>query len=218
MFRQFDPASSYFSLNWLILLIPLIIAPLIFKVRPYRIVIFKIIIGNEINKEIEPHRTKNMNNIKIFINTLFYFICISNIFSLLPYIYTPTSIPLITLSISLILWSTIIIYAWITSFKIICGHLLPTSTPLALSPFMVLIELISLIIRPFTLSIRLTANIIAGHLLITLLSSIGNYINGAISVGRFIMTQNLLVVLEIAVAVIQGYIFILLFTIYSSEI
>lgn len=99
-----------------------------------------------------------------------------------------------------------------------CGHLLPASTPLALSPFMVLIELISLIIRPFTLSIRLTANIIAGHLLITLLSSIGNHITGVVSIGGFIVIQNSLVILEIAVAIIQGYIFMLLFTIYISEI
>lgn len=174
--------------------------------------------GQEIKKEIDPHRVQNMHNIKIFINILFYFVCVSNIFGLLPYIYTPTSIPLVTLSISLTLWLTIMFYAWITSFKIICGHLLPISTPLILSPFIVLIELISLIIRPFTLSIRLTANIIAGHLLITLLSSRGSYINGIIPFMGLVMVQNLLVVLEIAVAIIQGYIFILLFTIYTSEI
>lgn len=218
MFRQFDPTSSYFSLNWLTLSIPLVIIPLAFKIMPYRIRKFKMIRAVEINKEIGPHRTRNINNIKMFINTLFYFICVSNIFGLLPYIYTPTSIPLITLSISLVLWLNIIIYAWIISFKIICGHLLPASTPLALSPFIVLIELISLIIRPFTLSIRLTANIIAGHLLITLLSSMGNHITGIISIGGFIIAQNLLVILEIAVAIIQGYIFMLLFTIYTSEI
>lgn len=192
--------------------------PLIFKIIPYRIIIFKIIRGQEIKKEINPHRVQNMNNIKIFVSILFYFVCVSNIFGLLPYIYTPTSIPLITLSISLTLWLTIMIYAWIASFKIICGHLLPISTPLILSPFIVLIELISLIIRPFTLSIRLTANMIAGHLLITLLSSIGSYINGIIPFMGLIMVQNLLVILEIAVAIIQGYIFILLFTIYTSEI
>lgn len=218
MFRQFNPTSSYLSLNWLRLLIPLIITPIIFKILPYRGIIFKIIRGQEINKEINPHRVQNISHIKIFINSLFYFICISNIFGLLPYIYTPASMPLITLSISLTLWLTIIIYAWIASFKIRCGHLLPISTPLILSPFIVLIELISLIIRPFTLSIRLTANIIAGHLLITLLSSRGLYINDIIPIMRLIIVQNFLVVLEIAVAIIQGYIFILLFTIYTSEI
>jgi F-type H+-transporting ATPase subunit a len=63
----------------------------------------------------------------------------------------------------------IIIYAIINYFNDTCSHLTPQGTPLILIPFMVLIESIRLIIRPITLAIRLTANIIAGHLLISFL-------------------------------------------------
>jgi len=81
---------------------------------------------------------------------------------------------------------------------------------------MVIIELIRLIIRPITLSIRLRANIIAGHLLISLISnSIINenlllFFSGAVG-------QRLLVLLETAVAIIQSYVFLVLIILYSVD-
>ena len=82
---------------------------------------------------------------------------------------------------------------------------------------MVLIERVSNIIRPGTLAVRLSANIIAGHLLITLL---GNQTAAAsyIVLVALIFTQILLLVLETAVAIIQAYVFATLSTLYSSEV
>jgi F-type H+-transporting ATPase subunit a len=97
------------------------------------------------------------------------------------------------------------------------AHLVPQSTPGALIPFMVLIETVRNVIRPLTLAVRLIANIVAGHLLITLL---GN--QTAIS-SNFILltllgTQILLLTLETAVALIQSYVFAVLSTLYAREI
>jgi F-type H+-transporting ATPase subunit a len=84
-------------------------------------------------------------------------------------------------------------------------------------PFIVLIETIRNVIRPGTLAIRLSANIIAGHLLLTLLGNTGNLLSTLI-ISLLIFTQLLLLTLESAVAIIQSYVFTILSTLYSREI
>jgi F-type H+-transporting ATPase subunit a len=84
-------------------------------------------------------------------------------------------------------------------------------------PFIVCIETIRNIIRPGTLAVRLTANIIAGHLLLTLLGNTGNTIP-SILLSVLIITQLALLTLEAAVAIIQSYVFAVLRTLYSSEV
>jgi F-type H+-transporting ATPase subunit a len=93
----------------------------------------------------------------------------------------------------------------------------PQGTPSVLMPFIVLIETIRNIIRPGTLAVRLSANIIAGHLLLTLLGNTGNSISSFI-ISILILTQLLLLSLESAVAIIQSYVFTILRTLYSREI
>jgi len=84
-------------------------------------------------------------------------------------------------------------------------------------PFIVLIETIRNVIRPGTLAVRLTANIIAGHLLITLLRRTGsNFPSYLIFILIFI--QILLIILESAVAIIQSYVISILRTLYSREV
>ncbi|WP_227643598.1 F0F1 ATP synthase subunit A [Klebsiella pneumoniae] len=81
-------------------------------------------------------------------------------------------------------------------------HIIPQGTPIILIPFIVLIETIRNIIRPRTLSIRLTANIIAGHLLLTLLRRTGPNINYYL-ISLIILFQIILLILESAVTIIQ---------------
>ncbi|HGV7763018.1 TPA: F0F1 ATP synthase subunit A [Escherichia coli] len=96
-------------------------------------------------------------------------------------------------------------------------HLVPQGTPGVLIPFMVCIETIRNIIRPGTLAVRLTANIIAGHLLITLLGNTGPSIRTYL-LRILIITQILLLTLESAVSIIQSYVFAVLSTLYSREV
>jgi len=95
-------------------------------------------------------------------------------------------------------------------------HLTPSGTPFILMPFVVIIESIRLLIRPLTLSIRLTANIIAGHLLLTLLGSSGINLNSS-TILILVITQILLYILEISVSIIQAYVFSILATLYRRE-
>lgn len=109
-----------------------------------------------------------------------------------------------------------IIFGWVTSFRYFLSHLIPVGTPLLLVSFMVLVELLSNFIRPLALTFRLTANIIAGHLLISL-------IGGAVlSLSLFFsllgsVVQSLLVFMELGVSLIQSYVFSTLLVLYISE-
>jgi len=82
----------------------------------------------------------------------------------------------------------------------------PQGTPTTLIPFMVIIETVSNLIRPGTLAVHLTANIIAGHLLLTLLGNNGPSIRHTL-LTVLITAQTLLLILEAAVTVIQSYVF-----------
>jgi ATP synthase subunit 6 len=91
-------------------------------------------------------------------------------------------------------------------------HLVPSGSPFALSPFIALLEVISCLIRPVSLSVRLISNIIAGHLLLGLIGSFCiNHINGS-------FVGITLSVLELGVCVIQSYVFVVLCILYSLEI
>lgn len=96
------------------------------------------------------------------------------------------------------------------------GHLVPEGTPAILIPLMVVIESVSLLIRPFTLSVRLRANIIAGHLLLSLLGGQGYGVN-TIVLLVLMSGLRMLILLECAVACIQSYVFTILSSLYIND-
>jgi F-type H+-transporting ATPase subunit a len=102
-------------------------------------------------------------------------------------------------------------------FNNIIAHLVPLGTPGALMPIIVLIESIRSVIRPFTLAIRLAANMIAGHLLLTLLGGQGQLGLRLVFLGVMVALV-LLLILECAVACIQSYVFTILSSLYLREL
>merc|ERR1739848_210673 len=110
-----------------------------------------------------------------------------------------------------------IVFSIKNQYNRLFAHLVPSGTPLVLIPVIVIIETVSNVIRPGTLSIRLAANIVAGHLLLTLLGSQGPNAQGIVLLvlmGRLI----LLLCLELAVACIQAYVFTILRSLYLNEL
>jgi len=217
LFRIFDPCSSLsLSLNWLRILIFIFIFPYQFWFIPSRYIMFWNKLITFIFNEFKTLIKYSYSNIILFIR-LFLLILINNFFGLFPYIFTASSHIRFCLSLSISLWLAIIINRIINYFNDLIAHLTPQGTPSILIPFIVLIESIRLIIRPLTLSIRLTANIIAGHLLLSLLGSTGNLINNYFLLIIIIITQILLYILEISVSIIQAYVFSVLSTLYRRE-
>uniref|UniRef100_A0A8C5NAL3 ATP synthase F(0) complex subunit a n=1 Tax=Gouania willdenowi TaxID=441366 RepID=A0A8C5NAL3_GOUWI len=98
-------------------------------------------------------------------------------------------------------------------------HLLPEGTPTLLIPILIIIETISLFIRPLALGVRLTANLTAGHLLIQLIATAVFVLLPLIPSVAFLTALLLfaLTLLEIAVAIIQAYVFVLLLSLYLQE-
>lgn len=218
LFSSFDPSTVIFSLNWARSLIIIILIPYSYWLVPSRLSIIWIKIINTIHKEIKIliSNNKSQGLTLIFIR-LFLLIIINNFIGLFPYIFTRSRHIVINLALALPLWITFIIYGWINNSIIIFAHLVPQGTPPILIPFIVCIETIRNIIRPGTLAIRLSANIIAGHLLITLLGRIGPSLSFTL-INLLIITQIILLILEIAVSIIQAYVFTILTTLYSREV
>jgi len=148
---------------------------------------------------------------------LFFFIIFSNFIGLFPYIFTSTSHISLTLTLALPIWLGRIILSIIFQYNNLFCHLVPMGTPRFLIPIMVIIESVRNIIRPLTLSIRLAANIVAGHLLLTLLGSQGSNITFFYLLILFV-SLYLLLLLEVAVACIQSYVFTILSSLYLNEL
>nr|UFZ12921.1 ATP synthase F0 subunit 6 [Protohermes basimaculatus] len=218
LFSVFDPSSSFnLSLNWLSTFLGLLIIPMSFWLLPSRFNFIWFNVLNTLHNEFKTllGTTGQSGSTFIFIS-LFSLILFNNFLGLFPYIFTSTSHLTLTLSLALPLWLSFMIYGWINHTQHMFAHLVPQGTPPILMPFMVCIETISNIIRPGTLAVRLAANMIAGHLLLTLLGNTGNSCPSNL-LFILIFTQILLLMLESAVAIIQSYVFTILSTLYSSE-
>nr|YP_010852916.1 ATP synthase F0 subunit 6 [Abraximorpha esta]WGM81056.1 ATP synthase F0 subunit 6 [Abraximorpha esta] len=220
LFSIFDPSTNLFNIpfNWMSTFIGLMFIPYSFWLIPNRhFIIWKLII-NKLHLEFKNLLGPNSFNGSTFIFiSLFSFVLFNNFLGLFPYIFTSTSHLTISLSITLSLWLSFMFYGWINNSQHMFIHMIPQGTPNILMPFMVLIETISNIIRPGTLAVRLMANMVAGHLLLTLLSNTGILIPNYFIIF-LILTQILLLTLESAVAIIQSYVISILSTLYSNEV
>lgn len=168
-----------------------------------------IIIINKINK-LFIDILKLRNNIYLpFITYSFIYVVICNIIGLIPYSYTLTSQLIITL-----LWSTTIIIS--VTFIGIKLHkynfiylFIPNNVPILLIPYIMIIEIISYLSRILSLSIRLSTNMIAGHILIYIISYFGSFYAIPLLIA--------ILILEIGVSIIQAYVLTLLMTTYIKD-
>nr|YP_002265488.1 ATP synthase F0 subunit 6 [Contacyphon sp. BT0012]ACF35073.1 ATP synthase F0 subunit 6 [Contacyphon sp. BT0012] len=220
LFSSFDPTTSILgmSLNWLSTLVGFLIIPMTFWFIPSRFsfVWYKILgtLHNEFKILIKSDNIKGSTLIFI---SLFSIIMFNNFLGLFPYVFTSTSHMSLTLTLALPLWLSFMLFGWINHTQHMFAHLVPQGTPPVLMPFMVCIETVSNVIRPGTLAIRLAANMIAGHLLLTLLGNTGSKLS-ILMINFLLIVQFALLLLEAAVAMIQSYVFAVLSTLYSSEV
>nr|AMD83835.1 ATPase subunit 6 [Loricariichthys castaneus] len=155
----------------------------------------------------------------LILASLMVFILSLNMLGLLPYTFTPTTQLSLNMGFAVPLWLATVIIGLRNQPTAALGHLLPEGTPVPLIPVLIIIETISLFIRPIALGVRLTANLTAGHLLIQLIST-ATFVLLPMMTTAAIFTATLLMLLtllEVAVAMIQAYVFVLLLSLYLQE-
>uniref|UniRef100_UPI0030FEC153 ATP synthase protein 6 n=1 Tax=Scleromystax barbatus TaxID=245761 RepID=UPI0030FEC153 len=162
---------------------------------------------------------KNGHKWALMLASLMIFILSLNMLGLLPYTFTPTTQLSLNMGLAVPFWLATVLIGLRNQPTAALGHLLPEGTPIPLIPVLIIIETISLFIRPLALGVRLTANLTAGHLLIQLISS-ATFVMLPMMATAAVFTATLLVLLtllEVAVAMIQAYVFVLLISLYLQE-
>nr|AMD83744.1 ATPase subunit 6 [Corydoras nattereri]AMD83757.1 ATPase subunit 6 [Corydoras nattereri]AMD83770.1 ATPase subunit 6 [Corydoras nattereri] len=162
---------------------------------------------------------KNGHKWALMLASLMIFILSLNMLGLLPYTFTPTTQLSLNMALAVPFWLATVLIGMRNQPTAALGHLLPEGTPVPLIPVLIIIETISLFIRPLALGVRLTANLTAGHLLIQLISS-ATFVMLQMMPTAAVFTATLLILLtllEVAVAMIQAYVFVLLISLYLQE-
>jgi ATP synthase subunit 6 len=154
---------------------------------------------------------------------LFFFIFLANILGMVPYSFTVTSQFIFTFSIALIFFFGATFIGFVKHKSHFFGLFLPEGAPLVIMPFIVTIEIISYIARVFSLSIRLFANMMAGHTLLNILAWFcwSMLLAGGLwfEIAFFPLAIIFMVTgLEIAIAFLQAYVFTVLVCIYLNDV
>ena len=219
MFSIFDPVVWNLGIGWISIIAPLWLLPFSRWASTRR--------SSQMLKSLARFLVKEINNLfsiwalkrQILIYTsIFLRIVVFNCAGLMPYVFTPSSHFSICVSIGLPLWLGHLLYSLLNSPLTPIRHLVPMGSPYILAPFIVIIELIRNIIRPLTLAIRLTANMVAGHLLLSLLASQFTFNSKFRQNLGLAVALRFLTILELGVALVQGYVFSILSCIYVNEV
>ena len=212
---SFTNSSMFMILTILVVSIFLILSIKNKKVIPNRFQIISELlyefIANMINDNIG-HKGKKFFP---FIFTLFTFILFGNLLGMLPYSFTFTSHIIVTFVLAMFIFLFItLIGIFMHGFKFF-GLFVPKGAPMLMLPLMIPIEIISYLSRPISLSVRLFANMMAGH---TMLKIFAGFI---FSLGIFgvapLIIDVALTALEVLIAILQAYVFTILTCIYLNE-
>nr|YP_010420082.1 ATP synthase F0 subunit 6 [Trichoglossus haematodus]YP_010477895.1 ATP synthase F0 subunit 6 [Trichoglossus forsteni]YP_010477908.1 ATP synthase F0 subunit 6 [Trichoglossus moluccanus]YP_010937538.1 ATP synthase F0 subunit 6 [Trichoglossus euteles]QXP99672.1 ATP synthase F0 subunit 6 [Trichoglossus haematodus]UVI59247.1 ATP synthase F0 subunit 6 [Trichoglossus forsteni]UVI59260.1 ATP synthase F0 subunit 6 [Trichoglossus moluccanus]WKW95547.1 ATP synthase F0 subunit 6 [Trichoglossus eutele len=174
---------------------------------------------NTITKQLMTPLNKPGHKWALILTSLMTLLLMINLLGLLPYTFTPTTQLSMNMALALPLWLATLLTGLRNQPTASLGHLLPEGTPTPLIPALIMIETISLFIRPLALGVRLTANLTAGHLLIQLISTATITLLPIMPTVSILTATILLLltVLEVAVAMIQAYVFVLLLSLYLQE-
>nr|YP_009590258.1 ATP synthase F0 subunit 6 [Piranga erythrocephala]QBM10142.1 ATP synthase F0 subunit 6 [Piranga erythrocephala] len=174
---------------------------------------------NLITKQLMMPLDKKGHKWALILTSLLIFLLLINLLGLLPYTFTPTTQLSMNLALAFPLWLATLLTGLRNQPSASLGHLLPEGTPTPLIPALILIETTSLLIRPLALGVRLTANLTAGHLLIQLISTATMTLFSTMPLVSILtlLVLFLLTILEVAVAMIQAYVFVLLLSLYLQE-
>jgi F-type H+-transporting ATPase subunit a len=156
-----------------------------------------------------------------FVFTLFLFVLFCNLIGLIPYTFTVTSQIVVTGALALLVIGIVVVYGFIHNGMRFLKLFVPEGVPVALLPVIVPIEVISFLSRPVSLSVRLFANMLAGHITLNVM---GGFVLTLLGAGAFALIAPLpfamaiiLTAFELLVAVLQAYVFAILTCVYLRD-
>jgi len=150
-----------------------------------------------------------------FIFSLFMLVLISNSIGMVPFGFTTTSHISVTFGLAVFIFIIITIIGFVKNGVSYFSLLLPKGTPFFLAPLMILVELFAYLARPISLSIRLAANMTAGHVVLKVLASLV-ILSGYLGIMPFILL-TILTAFEIFISALQAYIFSVLTCAYLND-
>ena len=154
--------------------------------------------------------------------TLFMFILVANLIGLIPYTFTVTSHIIITALMAMLVFLTVIVYGFYKNGLRFFRLFVPSGIPIYILPLIVFIEVLSFLSRPISHSVRLFANMLAGHITLKVFASFITLLGGLGIFGIFGAVLPLILVvaltaLELLVAFLQAYVFAILTCIYLND-
>ncbi len=157
-----------------------------------------------------------------FVFALFMFVLMGNMLGLLPYAFTYTSHIAVTFGLAFMVFVLITVVAFVIHGKHFFSYFFPEGAPIWLAPIIIPVEVVSYLSRPISLSIRLFANMVAGHVMLKVFATFIVLLGGLGTVGPFVATLPLainvaLVGFEVLVAFLQAYVFAVLTSIYLHD-
>jgi F-type H+-transporting ATPase subunit a len=154
--------------------------------------------------------------------SLFMFICVSNIVGIIPYTFTVSSHIIVTAALALLVFFTVLTYGFYKNGLKFFKLFVPSGVPIVILPLVVAIEIISFLSRPVSHSVRLFANMLAGHITLKVFASFVTMLGAFGIAGWFGAVLPLaltvaLTALELLVAFLQAYVFAILTCIYLND-
>ena len=224
IFSLFDPhiSSAFMPFKFIFILItPTSILIILISIFPisYRLLSIYTSTIDVIFSQLTRTTSTSLKGFSILVVATFIMIITLNLIGLIPYCFRLSSHLIITLSLGLPLWFSLVNSRFFYKPKEATAHFLPDGAPDWLNPFLVLIESSRILVRPLTLSFRLAANITAGHIVLSLL---GIYLAAALfssysSRASLLLISSFYILFEVAICIIQAYIFCLLVSLYRDD-
>tara|TARA_B100001769_G_C21931691_1_gene502111 strand:- start:53 stop:787 length:735 start_codon:yes stop_codon:yes gene_type:complete len=213
---SFTNASLFMLISGFFITVLLLLSTKEKKLIPSKIQLMSEILYNFISKMISDTAGKKAKPYFPFIFTLFVFILFCNMIGMLPYSFTVTSHIIVTLSFAIFIFIGVTILGFVIhGFKYL-KIFVPSGVPIVLLPIISIIEIISYLSRPVSLSVRLFANMMAGH---TMLKVFGGFVISLGLIGGWLPLSFSVALtgLEILVAFLQAYVFAILTCIYLND-
>nr|UTN43042.1 ATP synthase F0 subunit 6 [Degeeriella rufa] len=222
---MFDPSSSSVGLfgvgKWLFMLAPLALLGWgVFMVHSGAGSLMCLLVVALKQMGLESVSSRKLRSVLIFLLVCFFSILWWNEVGLIPFGFGISSHLVINLSLGLVfVLSGTVCSIMLKGWKSLVAHMVPLGCPLGLSFVLAIVETVSFLIRPFTLSIRLTGNMITGHLLVALLYEMASSLMMAVPAASWltVVVGCGLLLFELAVGVVQASIFTVLMLMYWSE-